>query len=516
MARRAIRLGLAATLVVGASVMWWVRHDPGRFHNGDRLIVADFENATGQSEFDTTVRATFEEMLSESAFVRVIRGARLKKLVDAHVGGGAVALSLDIASGICASGACDGYLTGKLDRSGTGYRLEVSLWKAGHDRLLNEIAVLDASYDFDAEIERLKQFAHLFPSDATALNSLAWLYGTVWQDPITTETYARAGYQIASDYFDLTILSPALAQQGKADEIQRVVLDFKSKGGADDLAARLLLPAYQLRADRKRLEQAIGLLERRPGYLKAEATCLRVTTALGEGRLADARAAVPTAWRAALDSRGPVWQHRIALLQSWLEARQSGRPAALSDEQIEPARGCLLYVPDIASFCVDEGIAGPLPDLTKLYETSEKGSRSRYVQEELEYVRGCLMLIRGEARSARRILEPLARTSNLIQRHRVLGKDYEALGLYRQAADEYDQVLKNPFLKWSFINPAMWSLDQFRLANVYQRVGDAGRAREWYGRFLEGWRNADPGIPEVVEAKRHLAALGKVWAAAPR
>src|SRR2546427_11899509 len=68
--------------------------------------------------------------------------------------------------------------------------------------------------------------------------------------------------------------------------------------------------------------QAIGLLERRPGYLKAEATCLRVTTALGEGRLADARAAVPTAWRAALDSRGPVWQHRLALRPSWLEARQ--------------------------------------------------------------------------------------------------------------------------------------------------------------------------------------------------
>ena len=157
-----------------------------------------------------------------------------------------------------------------------------------------------------------------------------------------------------------------------------------------------------------------------------------------------------------------------------------------------------------------------MPDIIKSYEISEKGSKSRYVQEELRYVRGCLMLARGDARGARGILEPLAHDSILIRRHRVLGRDYEALGLWRQAADEYEQVLKDPFLKWSFINPAMWGIDRFRLANVYQRIGDAGRARESYERFLEDWRNADPGTPEVVEAKLHLAALGGVGATTPK
>ncbi len=196
------------------------------------------------------------------------------------------------------------------------------------------------------------------------------------------------------------------------------------------------------------------------------------------------------------------------LQQSWIDARLNGGPATLTPEQIEPAKSCLLYVPDLATFCVDEEIAGPLPELIEHYADSEKSSKSRYVREELEFARGCLLLVRGRAAEARKVLEPLARTSISIRRHRVLGRDYEALRLWRPAAEEYEQVLRNPSVKWLLSVPAVWSLDQFRLARIYQTVGDADRARRWYARFLADWKDADPGIPEVGEARRRLQALG--------
>jgi hypothetical protein len=51
-------------------------------------------------------------------------------------------------------------------------------------------------------------------------------------------------------------------------------------------------------------------------------------------------------------------------------------------------------------------------------------------------------------------------------------------------------------------------LDQHRLGGIYERLGNTERARYWYARFLHDWRDADPGIPEVEDAKRRLAALG--------
>jgi len=54
----------------------------------------------------------------------------------------------------------------------------------------------------------------------------------------------------------------------------------------------------------------------------------------------------------------------------------------------------------------------------------------------------------------------------------------------------------------------IFALEQHRLAGIYERLGNTERARHWYGRFLNDWKNADPGAPGVEDAKRRLAALG--------
>jgi tetratricopeptide (TPR) repeat protein len=45
------------------------------------------------------------------------------------------------------------------------------------------------------------------------------------------------------------------------------------------------------------------------------------------------------------------------------------------------------------------------------------------------------------------------------------------------------------------------------LARLEEKLGDRAAAAEGYRRFLELWKDADPGRPEVAEAKARLAAL---------
>ena len=47
----------------------------------------------------------------------------------------------------------------------------------------------------------------------------------------------------------------------------------------------------------------------------------------------------------------------------------------------------------------------------------------------------------------------------------------------------------------------------FMLAEIAGQQGDRARARENYRKFLDLWKDADPGIPEIEEAKRRLAGL---------
>ena len=48
----------------------------------------------------------------------------------------------------------------------------------------------------------------------------------------------------------------------------------------------------------------------------------------------------------------------------------------------------------------------------------------------------------------------------------------------------------------------------FRLGQLYQDAGDRTRALEYYGRFVDLWKDADPELqPRVTEARRAMAEL---------
>jgi tetratricopeptide (TPR) repeat protein len=116
-----------------------------------------------------------------------------------------------------------------------------------------------------------------------------------------------------------------------------------------------------------------------------------------------------------------------------------------------------------------------------------------------EYQRGYVALRQGRAEEAlghfRAALPHRALEWNIDSFEDCLANAYRELGRLDEAIAEYERILK--------INPR-YPLAAYRLGQAYERKGERERARAAYERFLEIWKDADPDVPEMIEAKARL------------
>jgi len=87
----------------------------------------------------------------------------------------------------------------------------------------------------------------------------------------------------------------------------------------------------------------------------------------------------------------------------------------------------------------------------------------------------------------------------------VLARAYQKIGNLDKAIEEYQKLLTfDPASQDRRMhNPIYY----YRLAKLYGQKGLKEEAKREYARFLELWKNADPGIPEYEDAKRRFAGL---------
>ena len=87
----------------------------------------------------------------------------------------------------------------------------------------------------------------------------------------------------------------------------------------------------------------------------------------------------------------------------------------------------------------------------------------------------------------------------------VLARAYWKKGDLDRAAAEYRKLLTiDPTNQVRYL---MSPLYHYRLGRVLEEKGDRASARAEYVKFLEGWKDADPGHVELADARKRLAAL---------
>jgi tetratricopeptide (TPR) repeat protein len=86
-----------------------------------------------------------------------------------------------------------------------------------------------------------------------------------------------------------------------------------------------------------------------------------------------------------------------------------------------------------------------------------------------------------------------------------LAEAYYKAGDSAKALEEYKRIASLTFSR-------MWDGDIYAksfymMGMIYERMDRKTKAAENYGRFLELWKDADPGIPEVIDARKRLEAI---------
>jgi serine/threonine protein kinase/Tfp pilus assembly protein PilF len=82
---------------------------------------------------------------------------------------------------------------------------------------------------------------------------------------------------------------------------------------------------------------------------------------------------------------------------------------------------------------------------------------------------------------------------------------YFKAGELEKARDVYDQITALGYSRYDVGD--IYARGFYRLGQIYEKLGDKAKARENYQKFLDLWKEAEPGLTEVADARARLSAL---------
>jgi serine/threonine protein kinase/predicted Zn-dependent protease len=379
-----------------------------------------------------------------------------------------------------------------------------------------------------------------YPDDELGLSYLSIVYSNIGEDEKAAELRERA-VRVAPHFNAVNVLVGSYARLGQYDKANAVLGRFLERNPNS-------APAY---ADLAWLHIVTGQFAEAQG--EAEKAMLlepaRAGAALNlKGTVAQLRGDLVTAeheFRSALDQGTPAEQQtaRSALTGVYLTEGRFGKAReqwqALDSREGDGWRELEVGRPDQAlkAFQVSLGLPATsanlrmslwsLAGVALSYAAAGDVARAQKGDDDLTAFRerlftklktnlslvvsGAIAVRRGDGRTSvadlERAVAMLPHEYDADESHAAwldqLAQAYIAAGDLTKARETYEKIprLTAGRLSWG----ATYARSYYHLGLLAERQGDKARAREQFGKFLDLWKNADAGLPEVADARRRLA-----------
>ncbi|MGA2646966.1 MAG: protein kinase, partial [Candidatus Sulfotelmatobacter sp.] len=383
---------------------------------------------------------------------------------------------------------------------------------------------LSATGELDKAAQTFQEMIESYPRRAGAYNSLGSVFGEQGQYEKAMEN-ARQALRIEPDhlvYYE-NLANYALSLQ-RLDEARQIIHEGQAQKADDFILHNALYALAFLVTDSAAMAEQQQWFAGRPE--ENFGLALASDTEAYGGRLGKAREltkrAVDSAIRADSKETGAIWQANAALQQA-----AYGNPA----EARQSAGEALKLAPTSQGVGVESALAFAMAGDTGRADSLAQDLGKRFPLDTqmqslwLPAIQAQLALDRKNAASAVTVLQAAASPIELGQISflnnisclfptYIRGEAYLAAGQGTAAAAEFQKVLDHSGIVWNCWTGALAHLGVARANALQARTSqgadaDAARVRALaaYKDFLTLWKDADPGLPILKQAKAEYARL---------
>ena len=409
---------------------------------------------------------------------------------------------------------------------------------------------------YDKAIEAFGKVLALYPDDPVANNGLGLVYGYIEEPEKSVPFYEKCVRLPSAAYLNYGNLAAAYAEVGKYEQARQIIEGFLKKApdsafAHDDIAgvyifegkydlvlaetdkAFALAPtemgiygtageAALLKGDFGRAETefqklAAAAVKANMPWRRRGLTCLY----LAQGKYGKAleqialvmdeagKAGEPT-WLGAFNFFATLVYNEAGRYADALRAAEQSYRIAEADGNFVMARFALwakgvaylgLKSPAEAQKAADEFKALVEKSMNK---KSVRGFWN--LQAQIDFANGNYARAVEKAKAAVDSLGPQSSKSNPdAYYYASLAMAYEAVGDIEGAGKTYEGLQK--LTSGRIFGGNLYALSFYRLGLIAEKQGDRAGARRNYEKFLEIWKDADPGLQEPADARKRLAAL---------
>jgi tetratricopeptide (TPR) repeat protein len=372
--------------------------------------------------------------------------------------------------------------------------------------------------DYRKAAEGMEKVLQMDPAFAQAYNQLAYTYGYM-QNRAETSSAARKYIALHPDRRNAYGSGwDAHMFAGMYDEAIQVIEEAKEK-----------FPEYM---DRFSRNIGISLLLKgevgrtREMFSPFQAPWLLSYCSLFEGKYVEASSIVNSRLESAQEEKNTraEWSarnYRALILALQKKYEEAAEEIAIAKELTQKIWGKDYLPRSVFVDYVDTSILIRKGD-DEAAKTKAESIRKKIQENELDVIlmdyyyllSAELYILQNEVENVAAVVEKFTASACLTSAHywHILARVQELQGDWDKAIEIYRRSYSNTQLTYAGISDPVYfylsaSLFDYRVGKLYEKKGDTAKAIEHLEKFVERWKDADPGIPELEDAQKRLAVL---------